>query len=1013
METSSSQTSNLGIAREPDRKLQKRPSHNLSPIKTRKNSISDADMPKPDDVLLARRTSRRWSAKSSPGTPADTMPRRASNTLASPRIVEDYSEFDIEFEKKLDTVGKLIDCTDNQLALLKLVSENPDDETEALAQTHLKLHAKDVFDILSKILNRLGEKNKVILHITEAHYLDTLSLELLLELAVACPRISIFCFSRPPNTFESKEHKRTYRLITQLPRSTNIVLKGLSEVETTNMILAAWTNHPIKSVDPKIGESIFRRTDGNPFFIRSLVLALKESGQWRISPNGTLTTPDPNFDFDKLVLGYDNQNIVLAQYDKLDRNFQLFLKIASVLGTRFALDDVFYFITGLPDLSLHIDKQQYQTIVKSIEMTDKYDFLIKETVGTDGTFFLFKSALVHKCIYSIMVTNQRMQLHLLVARYLEEKLNDQTRHKFVVPIFDHYMNTASNFKKERLQYAQITANYFFEKESIPESIKYGNQVLQLLEEYKNEEFAKLSDLVVSNLHRELGYALMLNNELEEAKTHLEISLNLMGIKFPKKGYQFKLALRKQQAIRKKQDLTFFKDRPPPQEEDYTRSYVAKKGGSGYSLNNFLAAPAPSKDKRGSAEEVMANSTPGLRAMPAVSPAQKIIRDTRESLLAATQHALVTFAEILLKLGDFMGHYYAVLLGLNIATQDSMENNMSKLFSLGSLALKHVEKPGSTLSVQYMQASQTFDLRTDIHISVMQVLSNTVLLVLKGQFEAGLNKMEVLIYLTTMAADLDTRLLALNAKAMLQTSCCTHPQALTTARDLQYLSMQREHPIGHFWGNFHIINTLLGDSKAKSEIKTLAKIIAETSNDFQPEKNASLLPAAVAKEAIIMLVSVCYGTDSFDYKAALEKINVLINQIPPFEWSVYQGMIVLALALFYGIRNKNFDESSTNLVDQVLKNANTVLKSIKGLGQLSESLRRVFKGCRFQLKGNVKQAAKKWKKGLDDESEDIYVQAILLSAIGLLTDDEEYRDKAESHISDLKAKAKFNFLFPCQ
>jgi hypothetical protein len=493
--------------------------------------------------------------------------------------------FSLRFRMALE----ILDCNENQAALLELVTQSHDDESDAIAQAHLRLHAKDLCDILTRLLHTLTANNKIIIMITEAHYLDTLSWDLLLELAAACPRLAIFSFSRPESSIESHENKRIYRLIEQLRRTKSYFVQGLSESETTQLIMLIWSGNTITSIDPTIAESIYKRTNGNPFFIRSLIVALKESGQWRVNNNGRLTTPADNFDYDKLVLGYDNQSIVLAQFDRLDRNFQLFLKIASFLGQRFSLDDILFFLTGVEDASQITDHKKYMLIISGIRNTDKYGFLQKHSFGPDGAYMVFKSAIVMKCIYSMMVNNQRQQLHLLVARYLEQKINEQNRHRYGVQILEHYQNCNSIHKKKLVQYTEMAAKYFFEKDSPSDSIKYNKRLLELIEGSAPGEFSDLSSLQIANYHRELGYSLMMNNELDDAENHLISSLRIMGYALPPPGLKFKMALKRLEATRKKLDLTFFKDRAVPQEQDYTQSYVAKKGASGYSLSNLAPA----------------------------------------------------------------------------------------------------------------------------------------------------------------------------------------------------------------------------------------------------------------------------------------------------------------------------------------------------------------------------------------------------------------------------------------
>lgn len=946
----------------------------------------------------------------------------------SPGMINDSPESDEIYTMKFRKAMEKIELGENQAMLLQLVTKMYEDESDAITQAHLRLHAKDLCDILIMILNTLTPHNKIVLQITEAHWIDTLSWDLLLELSVACPRLSIMSFARPDATFESKENRRVYRLIGQLPRSKPLTLTGLSAQETDQLILATWNGHAVTSVDPKIGDTIFKRTDGNPFFIRSLITALKDSGQCRISSNGALTSPDANFDFDKLVLGYDNQSIVLAQFDKLDRNFQLFLKVASVLGQKFALDDVMFFLTGVLNAVDQVDKKQYAMIIIGLQNTDKYGFLQKETIAPDGAFFQFKSALVRKCIYSMMVHNQRQQIHLLVGRYLEEKINEQNRHRYVVQIWEHYMNTNASYKSKQIHYTAMAANYFFEKDFPSETIKYCKLLLELIETATPEEMPEIKSLQISNCHRELGYALLVKDELDDAEYHLKTALKILGHSLPKPGFKFNWALKAQMAKRKKLDKTFFKDRPVPQEEDYTQSYVARKGASGYSLSHIAAGGTESFKKfksehvlLGSEENIKDSSGNALPKLAAVSPAQQMIRDTRESVLRASQHALVTLAEVLIKKGDFIFHHYVVMLGLNIATAESAESHMSRLFALGSLAVRYLrtpKTPNNNLPAQYMDAAVSYDLRIDIRTSLHQVTNNGTLLFLGGQLEASQNKLEVVSYLSTMASDLSTRVYGLHLKCMIQTHSCSREVALNTAKDLYNLSHQRESWIGKMWGCFHIIHNLLGDPSSENDIQNRLKEMIDLWEDREDKSNANLLPIALAKETIQILVPY-FRTDGDtpELKESIQNLHRLILKIPFYQWQSFAGLLPVCLILIAGIeRGQANDTVTLKIVDVICDTANKALKSIGGL-TMSSSLRRVFKGIKLIARGKKGDALLAWQKGLDDQTEDIYVQAILHSAIASYASDtysmdgcEDSAEKAEDYIKDLKSKGKFAAIF---
>lgn len=902
----------------------------------------------------------------------------------------------IKFKKALEKV----DLGENEAALLHLVTKSHEEEADDIEQAHLRLHAKDLCNILIKIINVVTIHNKVIIQITEAHWVDSLSWELLLEICNTCPRMSIMIFSRPEAMFDSKENRRVYKLIEQSKRSKGHILSGLNAKECDMLILSIWNSTNVKSVDPIICESIFKRTAGNPFFISSLVAALRDSGQWRVNASGVLTTPGATFDFDKLVLGYDNQSMVLAQFDKLDRNFQLFLKVASVLGQKFALDDVLYFLTGIQNASNQIDKKNYEEIILGIQNTDKYGFLSKDNVPGDGAYFQFKSTVIRKCIYNMMVVNQRQQIHYLVASFLESKTNEQNRHRFIVQILEHYMGTSEKFEQKRIYYTSLAANYYFEKESVSESIKYFKQLLEL---YKFDSASKLlSQNDVANCNRELGYMLVLKDELDEAELYLKTALQMLNYPFPQDGYKLKWALNAEIAKRKKLDKTFFQDRPVPKEEDFTQSYVARKDASGYSLTNLASGPSG-----GASKSEVSGILPKIANL---SPAQQLIRDTRSSVLRSTQHALVTLAEVYLKKGNFQYFHFLVLVGLNMSTDNSAETHLTRLFSLGALSIRHTSPKDVTLAAQYMEAAVSYDLRIDINTSLHQVRCSAQLLFLGGQFEASSNKLEVVSYLSTMANDLPSRLAGLNMKSTIQTHSSTRDNALNNARLLYELSSQREHWLGKIWGCFHIIHNLLGDQNAEAEIASKAKEMNDLWEELEDKDGLAYLPVRIAFVCINILIPFYKKGKEPQFKESIVDLHNLITRIQFHQWQCFIGLLPLGLALVAGIDlGLTKDAETQKIIDNLCDVTNKCLKAMIGMVSAS-NLRRIFKGIKLYVKGKNAAAAKAWKKGISEDAEDLYTQAFLHSAIAKVTDSEEASDKAEDIIRDLKSVAKFNVIF---
>jgi hypothetical protein len=170
--------------------------------------------------------------------------------------------------------------------------------------------------------------------------------------------------------------------------------------------------------------------------------------------------------------------------------------------------------------------------------------------------------------------------------------------------------------------------------------------------------------------------------------------------------------------------------------------------------------------------------------------------------------------------------------------------------------------------------------------------------------------------------------------------------------------------------------------------------------------------SIAKESIEILVP--YFKKGIAYPEemeALQRLYALISNITFHQWESFSGLVPLCLTLLGGLERRQVNDAATiEVIETICDAAIKALKQITGLS-LAHSLRKVFKGIRFAAKNNKKLALKEYRKGLDDRSEDIYVQAILESAMLKSNEDgEERSDRADDLIKDLKAKARFSAIF---
>nr|KAJ3420720.1 hypothetical protein HK105_005344 [Polyrhizophydium stewartii] len=913
-------------------------------------------------------------------------PRFASalpSTIEGDGEQDDAGNWMMRVQDALEKLGESVE----DAALFEYILPSGDEISTPDDQSKSRMRIHSLYKLLTSIFTKVCRKNRLLLVFNETQWMDTSSWELLVEILAACPLVVVFIFTRPEGSFDSKENRAYLTRVEEMKRTIKLTVEGLTIEETQRLIVSAWGGNPITGVSPKIVESIYRRTDGNPFFIRSLTVAMKESGQWRVGADGILSTQHGNFDFDKLVLGYDNQSIILAQFDRLDRNFQLFLKVAAVLGQRFLLDDVLYFLTGMANVYEQIDRKNYSQIIRGVQITDKYGFLQRENTTSEGMHFQFKSAVVRKCIYSMMVHKQRQQLHKHVATYYETRLNDANRHRYLIPIFEHFNEADGSQTRKKIHYLEMVANYYYERGSINDCIKYYKQLLDIADLPEGMDF---KNTTIANWHRELGHSLFIKEEYVDADKHLLQALRLYGTPFPDTKFKISWRTRAEMRIRARKDASFFENFAKGEEQvDYSQSYRSPRSASSHSLSNIVNSSSRRMDLSLSTNQsaVAAGAGAGLGSKygnKERNTSQNLMRDpgaVRQVPVQGIQHVLLILADLYWRRGQFERHRLCVLLGLNRMEESTQDIVLGRFFSLGALTL-WMGQTRPSFAQTYMDAAQKLDARTDIQASIQISTNYCSLMFLMGKWQVSLSSTESVTYLGSIAGDTSTRLRALRMRSIIQTLGVSRAAALNTARDMYALATQKESLSGRFWSSLRVVECLFSMPDSFAELQDMAKIFDEI---WSLQTANSTTPAGeLAHSGIKMLLQFHLGVDfkASDFVAFTE----LLDKAQPLDWMSFQGLLYVAFALFAAFEKKALDSNAAfrKVADTLCVKANKQLKPMKGL-VLADPLRRVFKGMRLLLGKQRTKAVAAWRKGLDPKSEVILVQAFLHVLISQYSD----------------------------
>ena len=271
----------------------------------------------------------------------------------------------------------------------------PDNELTAAMTGEVRAH--NTQDLLVGLLRRTvgGDAPPLTIILEDAHWFDSASWALLRQVRQGVTPLLHLVASRPPAS-PSAEYLR-------LREAVHVPLGPLDLAEAGELV-AERLGHPAAA---ELVALIHARAEGNPFFTDELALALQEAGAIEVhggvarmaaaTAERALTVPDT-------VHG-----TVLARLDRLDPRAQLMIKVASVIGRRFAA----------PLLAKIYPVEQDRPIL-AVKLTDleRLDMTTRVLPEPEPTW-LYKHEITREVAYGLLLYSQRRQLHQAVAEALE------------------------------------------------------------------------------------------------------------------------------------------------------------------------------------------------------------------------------------------------------------------------------------------------------------------------------------------------------------------------------------------------------------------------------------------------------------------------------------------------------------------------------------------------------------------------------------------------------------------
>jgi DNA-binding CsgD family transcriptional regulator/tetratricopeptide (TPR) repeat protein len=261
------------------------------------------------------------------------------------------------------------------------------------------------FDLIFRVLERLASQEPMLLILEDVHWADQTSLELLHHLAHRAPSLSMLIIA----TYRSDELHATHplrKLLGAMARDRvgeEIRLLPLTSNETAEMLRGILGKEP----DPAFAAAIWRRAEGNPFFVEEIVSVFLAGAA--VNPDVVSASA-----LDRLPLPSTVSEAILARVNTLGPNALEAISAAAVIGRTVEFEDLRE-VLGMSELEL----------IEVIEQLVAHQ-LLREDKSEGPDSYAFPHALMQEAIYESIISRRRRLLHRRVAAALEKRSRRQS-----------------------------------------------------------------------------------------------------------------------------------------------------------------------------------------------------------------------------------------------------------------------------------------------------------------------------------------------------------------------------------------------------------------------------------------------------------------------------------------------------------------------------------------------------------------------------------------------------------
>ncbi|MEO8120890.1 MAG: AAA family ATPase, partial [Rhodoferax sp.] len=307
-----------------------------------------------------------------------------------------------------------------------------------------------LFHALVQLFDALAQGRQLIVMIDDIQWADDASLQFLhfFGRQIASRPVLLACAYRDEELGNNERLVSVLESLRREPHTRHMALARLGPSDTEALLERL--NDPKLNV-PDLAAWLHRETDGNPFFLWSILHSLSE-GEGAVSDAASLPLPDAL---------RDSVRVRLARVPHEDRPL---LDVAAVLGRRFDFETL-----------LALTRAPEERFLNTIESLVKRRLLREDQ---DGGFYDFSHDKVREVVYRDIGLARRVLLHRAVAEMLEQQPTSNV-HERDARLAEHYER--GNVWPKALHYLGLAAEHAQKLFAMRESLQWFDRAVALLQ----------------------------------------------------------------------------------------------------------------------------------------------------------------------------------------------------------------------------------------------------------------------------------------------------------------------------------------------------------------------------------------------------------------------------------------------------------------------------------------------------------------------------------------------------